>query len=706
MSDIYLEKFFNPKSIAVIGASRREYSVGRVVMRNLLRADFDGMIMPVNPKYNAIEGVRAYPNIASLPEVPDLAVICTPPNTVPDIVGELADYGTKAVIVITAGFGEGDSQKGEQLKLEMLKATGDSKLRIIGPNCLGVIVPGAGVNASFVHVNPHVGNIAFLSQSGALATSIVDWATSRGVGFSHVVSLGAMSDVDFGDMLSYLKDDDKTEAILLYMESIKEPEKFLRVAREVCRQKPVIVIKSGRHEAGAKAISSHTGALAGADEVYDAAFRRTGMLRVYDIDELFDATEILAKEKSPGEGRLAILTNGGGMGIVAVDSLMDLKGDLAELSEKTIQKLNKVLPPTWSHSNPVDILGDAPGERYQDALNILLKAKEVDAVLVLNCPTAISSTSETAKAVIDVAVKKTAKKPVYASWLGEGAAHSAREMFYENNIPSFDTPGQAIRAFMHTVDYAKNQKIRTRSDDVSMNHLKKNKKRVEEIFKQVKIDGRHMLSEVESKQVFAAYQIPIVETYSVKTAVEAQKVAEKIKGKKVIKVLSKDITHKTDVGGVRLGLLSSQDVFDATESMLQGLRKTFPEANIEGVSVQKMVEIPHAREVIVGLKKDPTFGHFVLFGQGGTAVEIYQDKAIDLVPVDQEMALAMMRKTKIFKQLEGYRNYPKAQYEKVADVIHALSVLACDFPQIEELDINPLWVSEEGVVALDGRIKI
>ena len=705
MSDINLDKFFNPKSIAVIGASRRAGSVGRTVMRNLMRSDFGGIIMPVNPKYDAIEGVKTYSDISSLPVIPDMAVICTPPLAVPGLIKELADNGCKAAVVITAGFGEGDNEKGAALKLEMLKATGDSNLRIIGPNCLGVMAPETGVNASFIHVNPHPGNIAFVSQSGAFATSIVDWATDRGIGFSHVVSLGAMSDVDFGDMLSYLKNDDKTDAVLLYMESIKEPEKFIEKAHEICCDKPVIVIKSGRHEAGAKAISSHTGALAGADEVYDAAFQRTGMLRVYDMDELFDAAEILAKGKSPGKGKLAILTNGGGMGIVAVDALMDLGGDLAELSAETCAKLDQVLPPTWSHSNPVDILGDAPGQRYTDALNILLDADEVDAVLVLNCPTAIASTEDCAHAVIDV-VNKNPSKAVYTSWLGEGAAHSAREMFYEHNIPSFETPGKAVRAFMHTVDFQRNQERRKCSRDVEINHVDRDKEAVAKIFDQVRSEKRHMLTEIESKQVFDAYQIPIVQTFFAKTPEDARRMAVEIDGPKVIKVISKDITHKTDVGGVILGLHTADQVFEAAENMLKHLATTFPEATIEGVSVQQMVSLPHVREVIVGVKKDPTFGHFVLFGQGGTAVEIYKDKAIDLVPVDEPLAIQMMQKTKIFKQLEGYRNYPKADYEKAAEVIHCLSVLAADFPEIEELDINPLWVSEAGVIALDGRIKI
>lgn len=435
MSVRNLDRMFKPSAVAVIGASNRPGSVGRVLAQNLLEAGFDGPVMPVNPRHDHIQSVVAYPDVASLPLTPDLAVIATPPRTVPGLIAALGERGTKAAVVITAGFGEGGQADGHELRQEMLDAARPHLLRVVGPNCLGIMVPGIGLNASFGKVAPAAGRLAFVAQSGAVISSVVDWAASRGIGFSHLVSLGDMSDVDFGDMLDFLASDPQVNAILLYIEAVTHPRKFMSAARAAARMKPVVVVKAGRHAEGARAAASHTGALAGADEVYDAAFRRAGMLRVLSLDELFDAVETLALARRPKGDRLAIVTNGGGMGVLATDALIDEGGRLAVLSRETVKRLDAVLPATWSGANPVDIIGDAPGGRYADALDAVLADREVDAVLVLHCPTAIASSTEAAQAVID-RMRAEPQMPVLTAWVGEASEAAARALFAGNGVPT------------------------------------------------------------------------------------------------------------------------------------------------------------------------------------------------------------------------------------------------------------------------------
>ena len=445
-----LDKLFEPTSIALVGASRRPGSVGAVLAKNLFGSGFDGPIMPVNPKHRSIQGVLTHQTIDALPLVPDLAVIATPPRTIPGLIAELGEKGTKAAVVITAGLAEtGDD--GNSLRQAMLDAAKPHLLRVIGPNCLGTLVPGIGLNASFAHLSPETGKLAFVAQSGAVVTSVLDWATSRGIGFSHLVALGDMSDVDFGDMLDYLANDPGTSAILLYVEAITDARKFMSAGRAAARMKPVVVVKAGRHPEGARAAASHTGALAGADDVYDTAFRRAGMLRVIHLEDLFDAVQTLSMVKPPAGDRIAIVTNGGGIGVMATDALMDHGGELAKLQPETIAVLDQHLPPTWSKTNPVDIIGDAPPERYRQAIKAVLSDPAIDAVLALNCPTAIASPAEAAKAVIE-AVGET-RRPIFTSWLGDGAALPARRAFAEHEIPSFETPEDAIGAFTQLVAY-------------------------------------------------------------------------------------------------------------------------------------------------------------------------------------------------------------------------------------------------------------
>ena len=697
-----LDRLFKPSSIALIGASKRPQSIGQVVARNLFNAGFQGPIMPVNPRERAIEGVLAYGSVADLPVTPDLAVIATPPDTIPGLVAELGQRGTKAAIVISAGFAE-LGPEGRALQQSVLDAAKPHLLRVVGPNCLGVMVPGCGLNAGFAHVAPLKGDIALVAQSGAVVTSILDWATARGIGFSHLVSLGGMADVDFGDMLDYLAQDGNVRAILLYVEAITHARKFMSAARAAARSKPVIVIKAGRTEEAAKAASSHTGALAGADDVYDAAFRRAGMLRVTELDELFDAVETLATGVKIDGDRLAILTNGGGIGVLATDALIGGGGHLAQLSADTMERLNRVLPPTWSHGNPVDIIGDAPGQRYADALSALLEDRGIDAILVLNCPTAVADSLDAADAVVSAI--KGRKLPVLTSWLGETAAAEARRLFARNRIPDYHTPNQAVRAFLHLVRYRKNQDLLMETPASVPEQFEVDTPAARAIVETALAEGRAWLSEYEAKEVLRAYGIPAVQTVIAATPAEAERAAKRIGGRIALKILSQDITHKSDLGGVALNL-SPDQVWAEADAMLERIRSAKPEARIEGFTVQEMAHRPDAHELIVGMVDDALFGPVILFGEGGTGVEVVADKALALPPLNLNLARETMARTRIHRLLQGYRNRPAADMDAIALALIKVSQLVIDFPEIAELDINPLFADDRGVLALDARIKV
>ena len=705
MSVRNLDYLLKPRSIAVIGASRRAKSVGAVLSRNLFNAGFEGPVMPVNPREQSVESTLCYNTIQDLPLTPDLAVLVIPPDTVPAAIAELGDRGTKAAVVVTAGFGEGGDAEGKARMQALLDAARPHLMRIIGPNCLGIMLPRHGVNASFVHINPLPGDIAFVTQSGAVATAVVDWATYRGIGFSHVVSLGNMADVDFGDMLDYLAADPDTKSILLYIESVTQARKFMSAGRAAARIKPVIVLKSGRTDAAAKAAASHTGALAGADAVYDAAFRRAGMLRVNDMVELFDAVETLATGVRIKGERLTILTNGGGMGVLATESLIDSGGTLSELAPETVAALDEVLPATWSKANPVDIIGDAPGERYAKAMNVLLKDPNTDAVLVLNCPQAIADSREAAEAVVD-ALAKQPDAPVLTSWLGQGAAAEARQLFARNRLPTYETPGQATSAFMHLVNHKRNQELLVQTPPSVAELFKAEPERAREIIHAALADQRTMLNEPESKAVLEAYQIPVVDTRIARTPEEAAQLAEKIGLPVALKILSPDIVHKTDKGGVRLNLHSADEVHFAAARMLANLQGLEPDARIDGFTVQQMANMPGASELIVGIAEDPIFGAVLLFGQGGTKVEVVKDKVISLPPLNMVLAREMMTHTRIYQELKGYRNIKPVDLDAVALTMIKLSQMVTDLTEVTELDINPLLANDKGVLALDARIGI
>ncbi len=705
MSIRNLNYLFKPKSVALIGASTRPLSVGSVIGRNLLRGQFGGPVMPVNPKYTDVGGVIAYPDVASLPVTPDMAVICTPPNTVPQIIAELGQRGTKGAVVITAGFGEGGSEHGETLKQEILDAAKPHLMRIIGPNCLGILVPNAGLDASFSPAAPAPGKLAFVAQSGAIVTSIVDWADERGIGFSHLVSLGDMIDVDFGDMLDYLANDRETSAVLLYVEAITNARKFMSAARAAARMKPVIVVKAGRHEEGARAAASHTGAMAGADDVYDAVFRRAGMLRVLTLSELFDAAEVLSLATRPSGDRLAIVSNGGGIAVLATDALVEEGGRLAELDADTLDRLDDVLPRTWPRANPIDMIGDAPGQRYADTLRVVLNDRNVDAILVLNSPTAVAPGVDAAQAVVD-SVAGQDKKFILTSWVGGTLANDARALFAKHGISTHETPEQAVRAFMNLIRYRRAQENLMETPASRPTEFVPDRDSVRKMIEGILAEDRSWLTEPEAKQVLAAYDIPAGRTETAESVEDAVAAASRIGFPIALKILSPDITHKSDIGGVALDLENEEAVRKAATAMLDAVGSSQPSARITGFTVQAMISRPQSFELIIGAHEDAQFGPVILFGHGGTAVEVIGDRSLGLPPLNMQLAQSLMRETRIFKLLQGYRDVPAANIDAIALTLIKLSQLVTDFAGIAEIDINPLLADSAGVVALDARIRV
>ena len=704
MSIRNLEYFFRPQSVAVIGASEKPRSVGATVLRNLVEGGFKGHIMPVNPKYGELAGIKVYATVASLPAKPELAVICTPPATVPGLIGELGARGTKAAVVITAGLGNVKDSQGRTLKEAMLVAARPYLLRILGPNCVGLLVPGLGLNASFAHTGALPGKIAFVSQSGALVTGVLDWAKSRSIGFSRFISLGDSADVDFGDLLDYLGGDPETHAILLYIESITAARKFMSAARAAARNKPVLVVKAGRVPEGAKAAASHTGALAGSDAVYDAAIRRAGMLRVFSTEDLFDAAETLARARPLTGDRLAIMTNGGGPGVMATDALILGQGRLASLSVETLRRLDASLPPTWSHGNPVDIIGDAPTERYVQTLQILLEDPQADAVLFIHAPTAIVPSAEIAAAISPVA--KQAGRNVFACWLGGDAVRQARSAFAQAGIPTYDTPEEAVSAFLQVVQFRCNQDLLMEVPPSRSAEFAHNRDKAQAVVRSALAEGRAMLSEPEAKAVLAAYSIPVVDTRIATTVEEAAMIAPDIGFPVALKILSPDVTHKSDVGGIALDLENTAAVEAAGRAMQKRLQQYQPKATLQGFTVQVMARRPNAHELIVGMTTDPTFGPVILFGAGGTTVEITADCAIGLPPLNMVLARELISRTRISKLLVGYRARMPADLTAISRTLIQVSHLIADIPQIVELDINPLLADDQGVLVLDARMRV
>lgn len=703
-----LDALFAPKSIALIGASNRLGSVGAVLARNLYGAGFAGPIMSVNPHERAIRSSLNYHAVADLPQSPDLGVIATPPAAVPELIAELGARGCRAAIVITAGFGEGARAEGQALRQDMLNAARPHLLRILGPNCLGLMSPHQGINASFAHLNPKAGKIAFLTQSGAVATAVLDWAHGRGIGFSHIVSLGDMSDIDFGDLLDYFTLDPETGAILLYVEQITHARKFMSAARAAARAKPVVVVKAGRSAAGAQAALSHTGALAGADMVYDAAFRRAGLLRVDTLAQLFEAVATLATGIRLDGEALTILTNGGGLGVLAADEA-DAQGiALAPLSPGLMEKLEQVLPEPWSRGNPIDILGDADGARYQAALEALLAEGDGDgqgAVLVINCPTAVADSLDGARAVAECHDRHP-DSAILTCWLGDVAAAPARDLFGARGLASYETPEQAVRAHAHLLRYQRGQALLMQAPARDAAQLERDIAAAREILAAAVAEQRRVLTEAEAKALLAAYRIDTVPTHVAADEAEAGRLADEIGGAVALKILSRDISHKSDVGGVALDLEGGAAVRAAAGQMRQRIARQAPKARLDGFTVQPMIKRPHAQELIAGISVDPLFGPVLLFGQGGTAVEVIGDRVVGLPPLNTPLAHDMIAATRVAKLLKGYRDRPAADLDAIADVLRRLGQMASDLGEIAELDINPLLADQDGVIALDARVVI
>ena len=706
MSSYRLKTLFAPNSVAVVGASPRPGSVGGSIVRNLLKGGFGGRIFAVHPRKQAIEGVSAVATLSSLPLIPDVVVMATPASTIPRLVEEAGAKGSAAAIIITSGLGHGPGSLAEAANA----AARRHGLRLVGPNCLGVIAPFARMNASFAARLPESGDLALISQSGAIAAGIVEWAARKSIGFSGIASIGDQLDVDIADLLDFFAMDARTRAILLYLESVNDARKFLSAARAASRVKPVIAIKAGRHTQGAKAAATHTGALAGSDAVYDAAFRRAGVLRAYDFGELMEVSETLATvHPFPGE-QLAILTNGGGLGVLAVDRLMDLGGSLAALSPQLHTRLDAAFAGSWSRSNPIDIAGDADEERYRIALEELLNDKENDAVLVMNVPTSLASSAVIAGKVAAVAEERKkagSVKPIFAAWTG--ADDEIERVFDQAKVPHYVSEADAVRGFMHLVEYSRAQERLTATPPSISANYSPHTKAARQLVQGAINEKRSWLDPLEATTLLESYGIPVVPTRGARDPDDAAKVARPFldeHGSVAIKIWSQDIVHKSDVGGVRLGLSNEQAVRSAASEMIDRLRSARPDAKLSGVIVQPMIHRPKARELIIGVADDPTFGPVILFGHGGTATEVINDKALALPPIDLGLAQDLIASARVSRLLKAYRNVPPANEREVALALVRLAELVADVPEIREIDLNPLIADDTGVMALDARISV
>jgi acetyltransferase len=705
MSTRNLDTLMAPRSVVAIGASERPGSVGAAVTHNLLAGGFQGEIYMVNRKGGTIAGRTAFKRVSDLPEPADLAVIMTPAETIPSLIVALGEAGTRTVVVISAGPGSGPDAGvvNARWRQRLLNAAKPYLLRIVGPNCIGYAAPRLGLNASFGPTRLKGGRIAAVAQSGAVLAGLADWGVAQGIGFSHLISMGDMADVDFGDVLDMLARDYETRAVLMYVEGITHARKFMSAARGVARVKPVIVLKGGRHAAAAQATASHTGSMAGSAAVYDAAFARAGLVRVLGLGELFDAAETLGHSIAPRNERLAILTNGGGAGIIATDLLMDEGGELATLLPRTIGNLDKQLPRAWSRANPVDIVGDADGARYAAALNGLADDRGVGAVLAMNVPTALTSSVEAARAIVSAAGTKVV--PVIGCWIGGPEAQAGRNVLHDAGIPAYDTPLRAVRGFMHLVEYRRGQRALQRTPP-SIPEVRSDTDLVRSIVQGALAQKRSVLTEPEAKRVLAAYGIPVVPTEVVRDGAAAAAVAARIGFPVAVKILSRDITHKTDVGGVALDLMSEQAVLDAVREMTGKILVMANKARIDGFVVQPMIRRPHAVELILGAAEDAVFGPIILVGHGGVAAEVIDDKALALPPLDPVLAEDALSRTRVDRLLRGYRDRAPADRGAVGEVMIRLSQLIADVGEIAELDINPLLADADGVIALDARIVV
>jgi acetyltransferase len=699
----YLHKVFEPQSVAVVGASERELSVGGQVLSNIINGGFKGSIYPVNPKYETVQGLPAYPSIRDIDHAVDLVVITVPAKAIADVMRQCGEHAVGGVIVISAGFGE-VGPRGLAMQNEIADIARTHNIPLIGPNCLGIIRPRIGLNASFAKSTASSGQVALVAQSGAFCTALLDWGASKGFGFSAVASLGATADVGFGEVLDYLALDPDTRSILLYIEGVSDARSFISGLRVAARLKPVVVVKSGRSESGTRAAVSHTGALVGGDEVFDAAIQRAGAVRVTTVSQLFAAAQTLASGTRVEGSRLAVLTNGGGPGVMAADRATDLQVPLAELSKETIEKLSAVLPDHWSHSDPVDILGDATSERYRAATAILLADNNVDGLLVLLTPQAMTDPTACAEGVILAA--ESVRKPVLACWMGESLVRQGRQRFTDAGIPHFSSPEGGVDAFGYLAAYRRNQNALLQAPPPLSKNQAPDVEGARLIIQHAMSEQRYTLSNAEAKAVLRAFRIPVSPCINATTAADALVAAEGLGLPVAMKINSPDIPHKTDVGGVRLHIREPHSVRTAFREMIEEVTAQCPNARINGVSIEPMVERPHAREIMVGIARDPIFGPVISFGAGGTAVDIFADSQVALPPLNEYLSKDLIQGTRAARLLQHFRNLPEANIDQLAEILKRVSEMACELPEIEELDINPLLVDEVDVTAVDARIVV
>ncbi|MDM7323121.1 MAG: bifunctional acetate--CoA ligase family protein/GNAT family N-acetyltransferase [Gammaproteobacteria bacterium] len=698
-----LEQLFNPRGVALFGASEREGSVGTMVLANLIKAGFKGVIVPVNPKHKKVQGLDCHPDLSRVEHDVDLAIIATPAPTVPNILRQCGAAGLKGAVILSAGFGEAGVD-GQRLQRECVEVAQRYRMRLIGPNCLGIMRPAIGLNATFSHNQALPGQLALVSQSGALVTAVLDWAQARGIGFSAIASTGDAADVDFGDVLDYLALDPQTRGILLYVEGVRHARRFLSGLRAAARMKPVIVLKSARHAEGAHAAATHTGAMIGGDDVFDAALERAGVVRVERITQWFSAAQILAQGLNLRGENLLILTNGGGPGVMAADRAADLNLPLAQLGAKTVEALDAVLPSHWSKGNPVDILGDATPERYGEAVRLCLADPAVDMLVVLLTPQAMTDPTGCARAVIEQA--KTSHKPVLACWMGETLVSEARNLFDESSIPHFRSPETAVEALAYLLAHRRNQRLLMQTPGPLTDDTPADVEGARLILQAVRAEGRTVLTTRESKAVLSAFHIPTNPSILARTPNEAMIAAESIGFPVALKISAPALTHKSDVGGVRLNVRSVQSVRQQVQDMLDQVRARHPEVEIEGVTIERMAEVGHARELLIGVTRDPVFGPVIAFGLGGTAVEVLRDRAIALPPLNSVLAERLVRRTRAARMLEQFRDAPAVDPKRIEQVLLRVSEMVCELPEIAALDINPLLAGELGVVAVDARIEL
>ncbi len=704
MSVQKLDNIFRPGRIALIGVDNNPKSIAGITLRNLIESGFSGVIYPIHARREAVLGIPCYPNVNSLPKKPDLAVIMSPAHEVPDLIDQCGQAGINGIIIMSAGFREAGAE-GKTLEEELKQRVRKYKeMRVLGPNSMGVIVPGLNLNVSFVSSTPKKGHMAFISQSGALGSALLDWAAETNVGFSFFVSIGNAMDVTFGDLIDYFGQDINTYSIILYVETLGNARRFLSAARAFARKKPIIVYKSGRFPESAQAATSHTGAMATKDTVCDALLRRAGLARVYNMENIFDFSDLVGKKKIPKGSGLAIITNAGGPGVMATDALIMQNGHLVKLSAATIEKLNKLLPPNWSHNNPVDVLGDASPLRIAKTTEIVLEDKKVNAVLVIITPQALTDPHVTARKLIDIAGKTT--KLIMTSWMGGEIMRNSRNFLRASQLPSYFTPERAIQAYMTLVHYASNLEMLFETPkeipvSISYDRDKLRRKYVKEIF-----PGNRILSENDSKMLITDYGISVTHPQLAKTEEEAIKIAHEKIYPVVLKIQSPDITHKSDAGGVMLNISGDDMLRSAFRQLIENVHRYKPSAVIDGVTIQKMADTKNAVELIIGFKKEEKFGTVMLVGMGGITAELFKDQRLEFPPLNERLARQMIESLKIYPLLKGYRGSPPKNIDKLIEVLIRLSYLAADYPEIEELDINPLLVTSDDVIALDARIVI